>query len=316
MPYQTASALVALLIAGGGPGHAIAHGAAVPDGKYGFTVKLSDYGIPVDGGGTRDSSCSGGLISPHWVLTAGHCFKDEHGNHVSRVVAAKATATVGRTDLTSSSGHVATVVAVKQHPTSDVALARLDRAVTDVRPMRLPTAEPHVGDVVRLTGFGLTTADGDDLPQRLRTGQFRVTSVTGIEAGMSGSSPDSRTSPCPHDSGGPYFTEAKDGTVTVVGVVSHGPDCPHAGPDQASRIDVVAGWIRSVIAADAAPRPSRTTSRPPSQALPAATRPTSSAASWLAVPAVVLVAGVGVGVILVRADRGRPSRGGRRRPSR
>jgi hypothetical protein len=309
-----ATAVAVLLIAAGGPVRAVAHGTAVPDGKYGFTTKLSDYGIPVAGGGTRDSSCSGGLISPHWVLTAGHCFKDERGVHVPRTVAAKSTATVGRTNLTSNDGQVTNVVAVYQHPTSDVALARLDRAVTSVRPMKLAHDRPRVGQTVRLTGFGLTTADGDDLPQRLRTGQFRISSVTDAEAGMDGSAPDSRTSPCPHDSGGPYFTEGADGTATVVGVVSHGPDCPHSGPDQAARVDVVASWIESVVGIDTATAPHAVTPSPPRPApsTGAALPPAGpSRPYWLAVPAGLLVAALGLAVAWSRADRRRGAHRGR-----
>jgi secreted trypsin-like serine protease len=317
-----ATTLAAALLAATGPARAIAHGTAVPDGKYGFAVKLTDYGIPVAGGGTRDSSCSGGLISPHWVLTAGHCYHDLNGAHVARVVAARSTATVGRTDLTSSAGQVAKVVGVKQHPTSDVALARLDRAITSVRPMRLPHSQPHIGDSVRLTGFGLTTADGDESPERLRTGKFHISSVTGAEAGMDGTSPDSRTSPCPHDSGGPYFTEAADGTATVVGVVSHGPDCPHSGPDQASRIDVVAAWIQSIIAGDGPSKPTHKPTKPPSHApshapsaaaAPAASEP--SPPYWILVPAGVLVAALGLAVLWARTERRRGPHRGRRRAS-
>lgn len=269
-----------LLIAAGGPARAVAHGSAVPDGKYAFAVKLTDIGIPTASGGRRDSSCSGALISPHWVLTAGHCFRDAHDVRVSRPVAKKSVATVGRADLTGTDGHDANVVAVRQHGTADISLARLDRAITDIKPLRIGRTRPRVGDPVRLTGFGLTTATASQLPTRLRTGKFRVSSVDGLEIGMTGTSPHDDTSPCPHDSGGPYFTEAANGTATVVGVVSHGPACPHRGPDMAARVDAVASWILSVVGTDlsTSPPPSIRPSPAPSLTAVAAPPPPRRAA--------------------------------------
>jgi hypothetical protein len=304
-----ALAVTTLLVGAGGPARAVAHGSAVPDGKYAFAVKLTDIGIPTPSGGRRDSSCSGALIAPHWVLTAGHCFRDVHDARVSRPVADKSTATVGRTDLTSRDGHDANVVAVRQHGTADISLARLDRAITDIKPLRVSRARPKVGQSVRLTGFGLTTAKAKNPPTRLLTGKFQISSVAQLEIGMTGTAPHADTSPCPHDSGGPYFTEAADGTATAVGVVSHGPDCPHTGADMAARIDAVAPWILSVVGPDLAARPSpsvRRSSAPPSFAaaapLPAghtATRP-----YWLVVPAAVLAI-----LLVALVSRGRRRRG-------
>ena len=64
----------------------------------------------------------------------------------------------------------------------------------------------------------------------------------------SGARPAGDTSACPHDSGGPYFREGKDGTATLLAVVSTGPLCPHPGADSAARTDQLAGWISGTMA--------------------------------------------------------------------
>jgi secreted trypsin-like serine protease len=303
--------------------NAIANGEVVSDGRYPFAVKLIATGIPTAAGGRRNSSCSGGLISPHWVLTAGHCFRNAQNVRVSRTVARKNTAVIGRADLTGDAGQQANVVAVKQSGSTDVALARLDRAITGITPLRVSRSVPHVGDKVRLTGFGLLDNDATKEPSKLHTGRFTVASVSKSVLGLSGSVPRSNTSPCPHDSGGAYFTEKQGGTAVVVAVVSHGPDCPHTGPDVGSRIDTVASWITSIIGKDLlsssspSPRAPPPTAHASSKAAAAPVGPPGAdsgellSANRIAVPAAAVLAGAAGLIVAVGRRRGR--RGGAHR---
>ena len=320
--FVTPAALLAGVLAGS-PAHAIANGEAVPDGRYPFAVKITEVGIPTADGGKRDSSCSGGLISPRWIITAAHCFRDIDGNRVSEIFADEVTATVGRADTTGSGGFTIKVVQVKQHGEADVALARLERPVTGITPLRLNRAEPAEGQKARLVGYGFTSRNAAKTPDRARTGRFEVTSVAGTEMGLSGVAPRSNTSPCERDSGGPYFTEA-GGVATLIGVVSRGPDCPHTGPDIATRVDAIAPWITSVIKDDVAPRPAKpkpsATRKPSTRATTnaagagaqAAPEPSPAAAYSPVVLVAIPVAAVGFVALLLSNTRKR-RRGGHRR---
>lgn len=219
----------------------VANGQPAPDGAYPYAAKLTLNGIPKPDGTKYNSACSGALIRQQWVLTAGHCFHDANKVRISGPpIYDLSTATVGRTELTQTRGHVVDIIDVRQSPSNDIALAKLATPVTDITPIGLRTSAPQVGAVLRIAGWGATSATGQPV-NHLQTGQFKISSVTATTVLVKGYLPNANTSACAYDSGAPYFYE---GVVpTIVGVESTGPNCPHNQAETTARVDTVVSWI-------------------------------------------------------------------------
>jgi secreted trypsin-like serine protease len=245
-PALLTAVVVAMLGTGMAPAAAVAHGTPAGAGQYPFAVRLTMSGIPRPDGSSYASACSAALISSTWLVTAGHCFHDAARVRVSGPAPYPTTATLNTVDLSRSAGESRAVVEVRQSPSADVALARLDRPVTDVRPLALAASAPSAGQLLTIAGWGATSSTGPP-STRLATGVVRITAVAATTVLVTGYAPFRDTSACPYDSGAPYLRGAAGQAPQLVSVESTGPNCPHAQYETTARTDPLVPWIRTVV---------------------------------------------------------------------
>jgi secreted trypsin-like serine protease len=210
--------------------------------------------------GSDDSwGCTGTLIAPNVVLTAGHC-EQLH----TRVF-------VGR-DPTKT-GRIFKVKAHVRHPKFDAALRNdlmiliLEKKVTGVKPRKVaPKALIDKATVGRIAGFGSTRLDGSGmLGAKLETkvpivSQACRGTVNGVKDGqvygchlgreIIAGKPLLLHDSCNGDSGGPLFVENAAGQWLLAGTTSRGTD---RGPTMCGdgglyvRVDLYQTWIASVV---------------------------------------------------------------------
>ena len=241
----TAAGSLALLLSTAAPAGAVADGTPAAEGQYRFATKLTMTNIPRPDGTTYNSGCSGSLIAPQWIITAGHCFHDVNRVPVSGPVPYDTVATIGRTDDADTNGHVIRVIEDYQAPAGDISLAKLAEPVRDIKPLALSRTAPEIGEIVRIAGWGSLSDVNAKPATHLQTGEMKVTAVADTTVGVVGYAPKPTTSGCLYDSGAPYFTIGKH--PRLVSLDSNGPSCPHDQQETTARVDPIAGWIASTI---------------------------------------------------------------------
>ncbi|HEY4175421.1 MAG TPA: trypsin-like serine protease [Kofleriaceae bacterium] len=219
---------------------------------------------PVVGGSTTSSSdwpdvvgvisdtgrCTGTLIAPDVVLTAGHCAELEPTEVV-----------VGANDVETGGEHIPvkwTKAYSNWENTYDVSIVMLAHAAS-ASPRRIVSTcvdgkELRDGAELTIVGYGLATASGTDNNSRLRKATIAVTDATcadtpGCNPSVSpsgeivagGGGVDS----CFGDSGGPAYLQTASG-LALAGVVSRSIDAagpPCGGGGIYVRADKVVSWI-------------------------------------------------------------------------
>jgi len=234
------AAIVVVLLVGAGSAAAISAGPDVSDGGYEFLVKVQI--------GEGQRSCSGVLVQPQLVLTAAVCFAGTVNDTVVKEgePLVPITAVIGRADVAAgTNGVLSGVTRVTTHPNRDLALARLAKPVTTIKPIRIAKSAPAKGETLVMAGFGRTAVAW--VPDRAKSARFRVASVEGSTFNVTPAAGDSGNT-CRGDAGGPAVREA-NGTVELIGV--------HHGSNQAgclgepkgiasateTRVEGLADWV-------------------------------------------------------------------------
>ncbi|MFD5737256.1 S1 family peptidase [Streptomyces sioyaensis] len=226
-----------------GSAHAVS-GEVAKDGTYAFTVKLD---IERDGG---KRGCSGALVDKQWVLTAARCFAANPGKDFRIDEGApkgKATATIGRPDLSGTGGSVTDIAELVPYAGRDLVMARLAKPVSGVTPVAIGTNPVATGEQLTVAGFGRTKTEW--VPNTLHTAAFTVDAVQNTSIGITGKD----AAVCKGDTGGPALRES-GGRVELVAVNSTSWQGGCLGTDPAetrtgavdTRVDDLGAWVQQV----------------------------------------------------------------------
>lgn len=212
--------------------------------------------------GNGVGQCSGTVVAPNLVLTAGHCAEDMQSGVVN--AASGYRIMTGNVDWAApeTERQVSGVTRVLACPcfdrhtaVGDVALLQLSTPTT--APAVTIASSPHGGTAALLAGWGKTYSNQDSPIERLQWARTVVQSPAWCEREASPFSPASnvctidpparQTGACEGDSGGPLLVAEPSvaGGMVQIGVASHGyNECATNSPSVFTRVDAVSAWVR------------------------------------------------------------------------
>ena len=244
----------ALLGAAASPSSAVVGGGNASPGEYPSVAEIT-FGPFL---------CTGTLVTPDWVLTAGHCSNITAGTVASPASWPPQLINVRIGGVTRTDGEKRTVSRVVMHPDYlltngyDISLLQLSQS-SAMAPTQVAGAGERsiwsAGTLETIVGWGVTEEDGSR-PQNLQEAQVPITTdaycsgayddsfdpTTMVCAGF----PEGGVDTCQGDSGGPMFGRTSTGTLRVVGATSWGDGCARPGkPGVYARVadDELRPWI-------------------------------------------------------------------------
>jgi secreted trypsin-like serine protease len=259
---RTVLTITAALLAAGAtaaPAGAIVGGKDTAAGAYPAVTYVSIGG---------SAACSGTLVAPTTVLTAGHC-----GSLTGELLAtpigyppSAIQVTIGA-ETPGGPGERIPVTAVVIPPSylntqgSDVTLLRLEHPAT-TKPVAIAGRGEEslwaAGTPALIVGFG-ATKEGGALAPHLQEATVPIVADATCASDYPGAFdastqvcagyPQGGTDSCQGDSGGPLFGHRPDGSLVVVGSTSNGDGCARAGkPGVYARVadSALREWIRGV----------------------------------------------------------------------
>ncbi|MFL5895456.1 MAG: S1 family serine peptidase [Thermoleophilaceae bacterium] len=277
-------AALAIFLAVAAPAQAVVGGKPVPPGQFRYVANVRVGGA---------FGCSGTLIAPQWVLTAGHC-GSATGSLSMGLVPSQAgwppdayeilLGSVyadgrGGEDHKVTEVHVDSDYFVTNGDGNDVTLMKLDKP-SAIAPMKIAAVGERgswrAGVLSTIAGFGTTSENDQNPPPQMQYAQVPITtddycaqaypggaSTVGDDGAFDAKTmlcagyPQGGTDTCEGDSGGPLVVQA-DAGLRLAGATSFGNGCAKPGkPGVYARLaeGPIRDFIRSVVPDAFAPEP-------------------------------------------------------------